>query len=452
MRPQHKQAIVALFLLGIMAMTVVFIYAGTVNISKLLMKKRTGVRVDNTLTEAAEVLETSVTDDFQHISDDVYSLMLLKVRSEEGESVEALNTGKKSAFYKQYIERIDSVYGVSGNSLAAVLNPFLPEDENGRMRVSGDPGPEMVLEYDEAECKITSCYIKDVVIQYLIGDAVAGEKTVTLNIGSSDVAFIDESLNFYDYSLVSMKGIYITGPTSSFVGSMYAGTHEFEEGREAEVNYGEKDPYGGINFLTTQAAVFGDSIITTGDINIKGAFVVFGSEDDKISIYANTINDIENYPSKTEFTVNGDSFLRDGSTEFTDEEHYDEMIKLINGTSEMISGISSHYSSDEDRSYSGKYSKIISNEDITLTSDFSGVIITSKNVIIESGCNIEGLIIAGDRIYVYGNNNIVSNREIVRAMVEEESAAPSDATVSGNSIRVSDYIKDLSDRGVMILQ
>ncbi|MCR5356644.1 MAG: hypothetical protein K6E63_04490 [Lachnospiraceae bacterium] len=452
MNSQHKQAVVALFLLGITAMTVVFVYAETVNISKILIEKRTGVRVENQLDEAVKVLEEGVTADCQRISDDVYSLMLLKLKNEEGSTVEALNTGKKAAFYKQYIERLRSVYDVSGEGIAAVLDPMLPKESGASIRVAPDPGPEFFIDYNEASGEIKQCVLRDVVLQYLIGEVVVGEKACTINIGNADVAFSDESVNFYDYSLVAMKGIYITGATSSFVGSMYAGTHEFEEGREAEVIYGEKDPYGGINFLTTQAAVFGDSIITTGDINIKGAFVVFGSEDDKISIYANTINDIENYPSKTEYTVNGDKFLRDGSTEFTNEEHYEEMIRLINSTSGMVNGISSYYSSIEDPSYTGSYAKIISNEDVTLTSDFSGVIITSKNVIIEDGCNVEGLIIAGDRIYVYGNNNIVSGRDIVHALVDEESKSVSATSVSENSIKVSDYIEALPDRGIIILQ
>ena len=232
-----------------------------------------------------------------------------------------------------------------------------------------------------------------------------------------------------------MKGTYITGQTSSFVGSMYAGTHEFEEGREAEVIYGEKDPYGGFNFLTTQAAVFADSLITTGDINLKGAFVLFGSEDDQISIYANTINDIENYPSKTEYTIYGDSFLRDGSTAFVNEEHYEDIIRLINSVAGSIDDISSVYDSSKDPSYRGSLRKIISNEDVTVAEDFTGVIITGGNVIIESGCNVEGLVISGDRIYVYGNNNIVSSRDAVHKVLEEEKGT--------SGPMVSDYIGSL---------
>ena len=59
--------------------------------------------------------------------------------------------------------------------------------------------------------------------------------------------------------------------------------------------------------------------------------------------------------------------------------------------------------------------------------------------------------IAGDRIYIYGNNNIVSSREIVNAITQEEAAAPS-GTVSanGSSRRILDYIGAMPAKGVII--
>ena len=56
-------------------------------------------------------------------------------------------------------------------------------------------------------------------------------------------------------------------------------------------------------------------------------------------------------------------------------------------------------------------------------------------MIIEAGCNVEGLVISGDRIYVYGNNNIVSSRDVVRKVLEEEQGAAGPM--------VSDYIGTL---------
>ena len=431
----HKQALLALFLLSITAIAVVFVYAGMVDITKKLVSSKTGVQVDKALDETADALERSIQASSDRLAQDVYSNMLDVLKKEEGATVAELNTGRKSAYYREYITSMKALYGTGDNSLTGLLMQQLPNDGKVSYRISSEPGPGFFLDYDESACRIRKCSIDNVVISYIANDSVMGEKTYSINIEPPDVSFSDESANFFDYSLISMKGTYITGETSSFVGSMYAGTHDYEEGREAEVTYGEKDPYGGINFLTTQAAVYGDSIITTGDINLKGAFVLFGSEDDQISVYANTINDIENYPSKTEYTVYGNSFLRDGSAAFVNEEHYENIIRIINSVAGSIDDISSVYNSAEDASYQGSVSKIISNEDVTLTSDFTGVIITGGNVIIEAGCNVEGLVISGDRIYIYGNNNIVSGRDVVKKLIEEEKNAG-----SGDIPSVSDYI------------
>lgn len=417
----------------------VFVYGGMVDITIKLLQSRSDVQVEKALDEMAVSLEKEIQASSDQLAEDVYSTMLLNLQKEEGTSVRELNTGKKSAYYREYIASLKALYDTGAESLAILLERQLSGEGEVSYSISAVPGPGFLLDYDEVSCVIRKCTIDNVVLSCERGGAVVGEKTYSINIDPPNVSFSDESANFLDYSLVSMKGTYITGQTSSFVGSMYAGTHDFEEGREAEVIYGEKDPYGGINFLTTQAAVYGDSIITTGDINLKGAFVLFGSEDDKISIYANTINDIENYPSKTEYTVNGDSFLRDGSTAFTNEEHYEEIIRLINSVAGSIDDISSVYDSREDPVYTGSVSKIISNEDVTISEDYTGVIITGGNVIIEAGCNVEGLVISGDRIYVYGNNNIVSSRDVVRRLIDEERSG----TSAGDLPKVSDYIGTL---------
>ncbi len=437
-----KQAIISLFLLGITAVAVVFVYSGLVDITNKIIRQRTEVLVDRALDETADSLRQEVQSLSDSLARDVYSDMLAELQNEEGASVEELNTGRKPAYYREYIASLNEMYDREEGSMTGLLERLLPREDDVEYRISSAEGPDLSLDYDETECRINKYSLDNVIISYIKGNSVLGEKTYSIDIDPPEVSFIDESGNFFDYSLISMKGIYITGQTSSFVGSMYAGTHDFEEGREAEVIYGEKDPYGGINFLTTQAAVYGDSLITTGDINLKGAFVLFGSDDDLISIYANTINDIENYPSKTEYTVNGYSFLRDGSTDFVDEDHYNGIIRTINSVAGRIDDISSVYDSREDGSYTGSVQKIVSNEDVTVTSDFTGVIVTGGNVIIEAGCNVEGLIISGDRIYIYGNNNIVSSREVVSRLLAEEAA---DRSRGGSVPGVSDYIGALME-------
>ena len=128
MKPSiHKQAIVALFLLGITAMAVVFVYAQTVNITKMLMVKKTGARVEKALNDTAQVLQEKVQSSSEAAAEDVYSVMLLKLRDEEGASVETLNTGRKAAYYRQFIDRMNSMYGP--NMLVETLSGYLPGSE-----------------------------------------------------------------------------------------------------------------------------------------------------------------------------------------------------------------------------------------------------------------------------------------------------------------------------------
>ncbi|MBR5360332.1 MAG: hypothetical protein IK123_05515, partial [Lachnospiraceae bacterium] len=86
--------------------------------------------------------------------------------------------------------------------------------------------------------------------------------------------------------------------------------------------------------------------------------------------------------------------------------------------------------------------KTIANDDVTIDSDYTGVVITTGNIFIEEGVNVEGLLIAGDRIYVRGNNNIVSGSETLDTLLAEEE----DERNSGNAeygTYAGDYIKRL---------
>ena len=79
-----------------------------------------------------------------------------------------------------------------------------------------------------------------------------------------------------------------------------------------------------------------------------------------------------------------------------------------------------YYDSDNDKSYTGKYRKIISATDVTVTSDVTGIVMTPGSIIVEEGVNIEGLLLSGDRIYMQGNNNVVASVEVLRDVIKEE--------------------------------
>ena len=60
----------------------------------------------------------------------------------------------------------------------------------------------------------------------------------------------------------------------------------------------------------------------------------------------------------------------------------------------------------------------------------------------EEGVNVEGLLIAGDRICVRGNNSIVRNSEAVNTLLAEEEELKNSGALSIGEC-VGDYIKRL---------
>ena len=58
---------------------------------------------------------------------------------------------------------------------------------------------------------------------------------------------------------------------------------------------------------------------------------------------------------------------------------------------------------------------------------------TPGNVIIHNDVNFEGIILCGDRIYAMGNNNIVANAVVARAIIASENNEET-------GIKVMDYI------------
>ncbi len=415
-RPQHKQAVIALFLLGLISLSIAFVYAGTIAFSTHLMEKQSVARADSSLDLAISELSDFVSDNAKESSEEVYDSLLLETTNDNAMILDVRN---KTSFFEKYIDILTQQFATSESTIEYLENGLI-KDEFGTLKISDSCNPKLVYDFDANTSEIKECLLKNIVIQYYIGDRFIKERACVIRIPEPFVTFADESIDFMEYCLWGAKGVYITGDTSTIVGSICAGTHTYEEGREAEVAFGEKGPYGGVNFLTTQVGIYGDSIVSTGDINLKGAFVLFGSDDDKISLFANTLNEIENYPSKTKYEICGERYFRDGSVEFVNEENYNEVVETMQAVFGEVKNISSSYYSRDDENYEGTYEKIISASDVTISEDFTGVIIARGNVLIEADCNVEGVVISGDRIYIYGNNNIVSNKDLIGQMVNEE--------------------------------
>ncbi len=332
-----------------------------------------------------------------------------------------------------------------GEALADTLKPELLAEELGK-RFADEKGdvtfataaqPEFENRFDEETGEIRGVDLNHVLLIYTYPGGHEKQAEVSYHFALPNATFYNGCDGLFDYSMIGEKGIYFTGKTSSVVGNIFAGTHSAEEYRKAEAGYGERKIYGGINLMATQLGVEADTVISTGDINIKGSFAAFGTEEKPIAIYANEINEITGYFMRTNYTLSGAAYPRNG-------EAYTESVELIESAARDLNNFNYYYDSENDETYRGRYRKILSNTDVTLSGDFTGVVMTSGNVIVEADCNVEGLIYSLDRIYVRGNNNIVSNRDVLRRIIEEERAQ----TDADKTFQLQEYLDGLTSRGM----
>lgn len=70
--------------------------------------------------------------------------------------------------------------------------------------------------------------------------------------------------------------------------------------------------------------------------------------------------------------------------------------------------------------YTCGYRTLISNSDITIDTDYTGIILCGGNVTVNAGCDVEGLVMAKGNILVNGDGNIAANRSIVQTLLDEE--------------------------------
>ena len=382
--------------------------AKSMTVSTQLLKQRVELRSTMGLENAEAELKDILNTHARETAERVYVLTqeeLMKPNAPSLSEQEALNL-----YRLHYCEALKSE--CSKEVLAEELSKRL-SDEKGEARLDENAKTAFEICFDETGHEMSGCALKDVTLTYsYAGDY---EKTAVLDYTFllPEATFYNGNDQLFEYSLVGKKGIYFTGNTSSVVGNIFAGTHPAEEYRKAEAGYGERKNYGGINLMATQLGVEADRIISTGDINLKGSFAAFGTQEKPIDIYANEINEIAGYFMHTNYTLFGNEHPRNGDV-------YTDAVAMIDAASGELENFNYYYDSENDEAYRGRYRKILSNTDVTLSGDYTGVVMTSGNVIIEADCNVEGLVYALDRIYVQGNNNIVSNRDVLRRIVEEE--------------------------------
>lgn len=365
---------------------------------------------------------------------------------------DGVNISEKEAldlYRRAVLEIVKGKYGIKKGSVSEAkddlvrsLDDMLPSLKTGELSIDGDSFPHLVITDD-------TITIKNIDIDYVYKDVRRNGKVLDVSAKVCDMIFYDENENLFSYSMVAGKGIYITGKTSTIMGNIYAGTHSPSEMRKAEALYAESGSYGGINIMSTQLAINAEKIVTDGNINMKGSFVVLGEDTEPITIYANDIMESDNIASHNIYELYGVIDNGDISGER-------EMIK---DAMKYLSGIVHYYDSDNDMTYRGQYRKLISGMDITLKSDVTGVVMTPGCVIIEDGVNVEGLIISGDRIYVQGNNNIVSSVEVLRGILreefygdiyeEDESGTIEEKSRNSVHLDLKDYLGGILRRGIV---
>lgn len=341
-------------------------------------------------------------------------------------------------FRKGYANRIIKQLGENSAQICETLSEVVHRSGKADVSIS-DRGVTGIDKETDDSGNITSLRIRNVTIE--CSDPIAGSRTDTIsyNIMFPDVAFHAGNDELFRYSLVAQKGIYITGKTSSVIGDIYAGKHADAERRDAEIEYGETGTYGGINILATQLGVRADRIISQGDININGSFVIVEQLNMPVSCFAQRINEIKGFSKNTMYSLDGD-FIPTYRMEEDAFGEYHDAISLIDTSLNGLGEISIYYDSNNDGLYTGKYRKLISQADVDITSDFTGLVVTPGNVIIHNDVNFEGTILCGDRIYIMGNNNIVANESVIRTIFASEFS-------DDNNIKASNYIRGLNRAG-----
>lgn len=401
------------FLTAIFSMFAVLFFmftfsARSIILSKELLSQKIEVRGAQCLDEAGLCVMEIINEKAHVAAENKYNSLLSELGSRTSESVSEKEAYKR--YMDKYVSAVENSLSVELLS-GALEKKYSPK--KGKIILDAKNRPTFNVICDEETGNIKSLLLEDLTFIYSYGENYVQSRSYDYEIDVPYGVFFDGNDELFDYSMIGQKGIYITGKTSSVVGNIFAGTHTASEYRTAESGYGERKIYGGINIMSTQLGVEAEKVISTGEINLKGAFAVFGTEETPITIYSGDINELSGFFMSTSYTLNGTAQPRNGSD-------YEEAVKLIDSCRGLIDSSSYYYDSDNDDTYGGKYRKIISGTDVSITGDFTGVIITPGNVIVEADSNVEGLIYAGDRIYVQGNNNIVSNRDILRAMLAEE--------------------------------
>ncbi|MBO4904279.1 MAG: hypothetical protein J5367_03560 [Lachnospiraceae bacterium] len=436
MRRYHWVRLYALLLMILLFATTGIVAArGFLVIYKVSARQRRTVRSVQSIERASSLIMHGITDIAKTAGQQQYD-QLLELATVEDDS--RLSEDDLEYYFRiGYVNKIKDAFAQDGSGICEKLDSFLEDDASVSVRYS----PHTVLEEEHDDSGETiGLRVKNVTIAYDDPHSGGRTDTISYSIQFPEAVFHPGNDDLFRYCLVAGKGLYITGRTSSVIGDLYAGVHSPEEVREAEIVYGETGTYGGINVLTTQLGIRSDRIICRGDININGSFVVFEPNGEKLDCYTQRINEMQGFSKSAQYSMTGDLHPIQAMEESDLMGFYDE-IRAVDTALSALSDVPIYYDSDNDVGYAGKYRKLVSDKDIEIRNDFTGIAATPANVIINKDVNFEGILLCGNRIYMMGNNNIVANPVVARSVIASE--------ISGDyGFRIMDYIGGMKKPGL----
>lgn len=433
----HQLRVFLLLLMVLVFAEASLIGAGSaIRVCKQKATQKSIIHGVESINQASNEIMKRLSEKSHEFSDNQYS-SLASILENEGDG--ALTEAELDNFFRAgYANSFMSYLGDNSSDICLILNSYIRESGLMDVSIVDDNKSRLEIIRDE-KGKVYGLKLLNISIRYdspLSDDRI---DTLSYDIAFPSVDFFDGNEDLFGYCMAAEKGIYISGATSSVIGDIYAGNHGADAVRDAEIAYGETGHFGGLNFLTTQVGIEADRIVTGGDININGSFVIFTSPD-VLTCYGHRINKIEGYREEAVYSMDGIFYSLDKIDEKALDEYLEYERNMRQATS-RLEMISDYYDSKNDESYDGRYRKIISDSDVIIDEDITGIVITPFNVIMEKDVNFEGLVLCGDRIYLAGNNNVVSNKTILRSIISDEV----DNTYNAE---VKDYIGGIRSPGI----
>lgn len=437
MRRFHWVRLYALLLMILLFATTVFAAVrGLLYIYEESSRQNRIIRSVQALNNASDRIMRGITDIAREAGQQQYD-QLVELATVEDDS-RLSESDLEYYFRRGYVNKVKDALG-DGPQICDKLDSFLGED--GAKQVSVINSEDTVLEEEKDDDGNTiSLRIKNVMIACDNPEAGGRSETISYSIQFPDAVFHAGNDELFKYCLIAGKGLYITGRTSSFIGDIYAGDHTPEEVREAEIEYGETGTYGGINILSTQLGIRSDRIISRGDININGSFVVFDANSESLDCYAQRVNEMQGFSKKAQYTLEG-TFHQIQAMREDELTGYLDAVRSVETALSDLKEIPIYYDSENDVGYAGRYRKLVSDKDIEIRNDFTGIVATPANVIIHKDVNFEGILLCGNRVYMMGNNNIVANPVVARSVIASE--------IKGDyGFRIMDYIGGMKKPGL----